>query len=123
WESISNRVFEVRQEVEEILGVDFDGFTKSIVLPQGEFDKFLRGDPVERRRILSDLLHLNIYEEMGKRARQIEQTTRMEQSVIEQHLASAYADVSEERKSELEKELKRLNTEQLQVSAAMKIVQ
>jgi len=123
WDAISNKVFEVRQKVEEILGVDFDGFTKSIVLPQGEFDKFLRGDPVERRRILSDLLHLNIYEEMGKRARQIEQNARIEQSVIEQHLATAYAEVSEERKSELEKEFKRLTAEQQQLSAEIKVVQ
>jgi DNA repair protein SbcC/Rad50 len=123
WDAISNKVFEVRQKVEEILGVDFDGFTKSIVLPQGEFDKFLRGDPVERRRILSDLLHLNIYEEMGKRARQIEQNARIEQSVLEQHLATAYAEVSEERKAELEKEFKRLTAEQQQLSSEIKVVQ
>jgi DNA repair exonuclease SbcCD ATPase subunit len=123
WDAISNKVFEVRQKVEEILGVDFDGFTKSIVLPQGEFDKFLRGDPVERRRILSDLLHLNIYEEMGKRARQIETNARIEQSMVEQHLATAYAEVSEERKAEFEKEFKRLTAEQQQLSAEIKVVQ
>ncbi len=123
WDAISNKVFEVRQKVEEILGVDFDGFTKSIVLPQGEFDKFLRGDPVERRRILSDLLHLNVYEEMGKRARQIETNARIEQSLVEQQLATAYAEVSEERKSELEKELKRLTAEQQELSSEIKVVQ
>lgn len=123
WDAISNKVFEVRQKVEEILGVDFDGFTKSIVLPQGEFDKFLRGDPVERRQILSDLLHLDIYEEMGKRARQIETNARVEQSVVEQHLATAYAEVSEERKSELEKEFERLTAEQQRLSVEIKVVQ
>jgi len=122
WEALSNRVFEVRAKIEEILGIDFDGFTKSIVLPQGEFDRFLRGDPVERRRILSDLLHLGIYEEMGKRARQIEQNTRLEQSVIEQHIASTFADVNQERKTMLETKLNELTTRQSQLSEQLKVI-
>lgn len=123
WDAISNKVAEVKEKVTEILGVDFDGFTKSIVLPQGEFDRFLRGDPSERRQILSDLLHLNIYEEMGKRARQIEQNNRMQLGVIEQHLATAYADATEDRKVELEAALTRLRNDRRQLSAQMKIVQ
>jgi exonuclease SbcC len=60
---------------------------------------------------------------MGKRARQIEQNARIEQSVLEQHLATAYAEVSEERKAELEKEFKRLTAEQQQLSSEIKVVQ
>ena len=47
--------------MEEILGLDFDSFTKVVLLPQNEFDAFLRGKPEERRSILTRLLSLEIY--------------------------------------------------------------
>src|SRR5579859_4827461 len=122
WEALSNRVFEVRAKIEEIVGIDFDGFIKSIVLPQGEFDRFLRGDPVERRKILSDLLHLGIYEEMGKRARQIEQNTRVEQSTIEQFIETTYADVTEDRKAALKGQLEALSDYQKQLSEELTVI-
>lgn len=122
WNALSNKVFEVRTQVEKILGIDFDGFTKSIVLPQGEFDRFLRGDPGERRRILSDLLRLGIYEEMGKFARQVEQSTRLEHSMIDQHIATAYAGVSEERKAELEHLLKESVQRQERASEELQLI-
>jgi len=47
---ISDRAREIRAEVEKILGLDYDGFTRSVVLPQGQFDSFLKGEPKERGR-------------------------------------------------------------------------
>ena len=54
---------------EELLRMDFDVFTRIIVLPQGQFDRFLKPDtPRERRDILISLLGLDIYERIGKAA-------------------------------------------------------
>ena len=71
WEPIAGSTRELRERVEEIIGLDFDGFTKTVVLPQGQFDRFLRGDGAARRKILSDLLGLEVYEQMMKRANEI----------------------------------------------------
>ena len=57
-EPIADRVKEMRAEVDRILGLDYDGFTRSVVLPQGQFDAFLKGEPKERRKILVGLLSL-----------------------------------------------------------------
>lgn len=54
---------------DELLRMSFDVFTRIIVLPQGQFDRFLKPDtPRARRDILISLLNLDIYERIGKAA-------------------------------------------------------
>ncbi|MEI8258097.1 MAG: AAA family ATPase, partial [Deltaproteobacteria bacterium] len=69
WEPIADRVREVASNVESILGLNYETFTKTVLLPQGAFDAFLRGEPGQRREILSGLLGLGRYETMGREAR------------------------------------------------------
>src|SRR5262245_44831805 len=42
WISIADRIKEAESRIVSIVGLDFNGFTKSVVLPQGEFDRFLK---------------------------------------------------------------------------------
>ncbi len=69
WEPLADRAREVTARVTELLGLDFATFTKTVLLPQGAFDEFLRGDEPQRRDILSRLLGLGRYEEAGRKAR------------------------------------------------------
>lgn len=61
---VADRVKEIEEHVGRILGLDYEGFTRSVVLPQGQFDAFLKGKPEERRKILVTLLGLDVYERM-----------------------------------------------------------
>jgi len=69
WVPMADRAPEVTRQVEAILGMDFATFTRAIVLPQGQFDSFLRGDTKDRRNILSQLIGLGVYEEAARIAR------------------------------------------------------
>src|SRR5688572_27294698 len=40
WQPHSDRVKEVNETVEQIVGLDFDAFTRSALLPQGQFQQF-----------------------------------------------------------------------------------
>jgi exonuclease SbcC len=52
-----------------LLHMSFDVFTRIIILPQGQFDRFLKPDtPRARRDILISLLNLDIYDRIGKAA-------------------------------------------------------
>ena len=62
WEPIADRTTEVKTQVERLLGMDYATFTRTMVLPQGAFDAFLRGEPRDRREILSRLIGLDVYE-------------------------------------------------------------
>lgn len=51
----------VTRAVEELLKLGFDDFTRTVVLPQGEFARFLNATPVERQNLLRGLLGLDVY--------------------------------------------------------------
>ena len=68
WHSVSGNVGEIGRRVERIIGLDFDAFTKSVVLPQGKFDQFLRGSRKEQRETLNDLLDMQVYQRMVQAA-------------------------------------------------------
>lgn len=53
----------------ELVKLDFASFTKAVLLPQGEFHTFLKGDPSERRQTLVTLLGLEHYVKVGELAR------------------------------------------------------
>lgn len=62
------KVKDLNAAIERAVGLDYDGFTRAILLPQGEFDRFLRGDAGERRELLKGLLSLHQFEQMRERA-------------------------------------------------------
>ena len=52
----------VSEEVESILGLDFDAFRRSVMLAQGEFAAFLKADKEDRRTILEATAGISIYD-------------------------------------------------------------
>jgi len=54
----------VSREVERLLGLSFDDFTKCVVLPQGEFARFLHDKPAVRQEVLIGLLGLDVYDQV-----------------------------------------------------------
>jgi len=56
----------ISEEINAILGLDFDAFKRSVMLAQGEFAAFLRAKDEERRTILEATAGVGIYEELKK---------------------------------------------------------
>ena len=54
--------------VESLLGLGFEQFTKCVVLPQGDFARFLHDKPSARQELLVKLLELGVYEQMRMEA-------------------------------------------------------
>ncbi len=67
---IASGAKELTAAVEDLLGLDFAQFTRTVVLPQGQFAEFLKDDPASRQRLLRRLLDLEIYSRMGSLARE-----------------------------------------------------
>jgi exonuclease SbcC len=53
--------------IEEKTGMDFDRFTRSILLAQGGFDTFLKADIEQKSRILEQITGTEIYSEISRR--------------------------------------------------------
>ena len=86
----------VNQAILELVKLDFDSFCKAIVLPQGEFARFLKGEPGERRETLSALLGLRVYDRMGALARDRAKELRIKGEQTRTILAEQFADATAE---------------------------
>ena len=94
FEPLAGRVKEIEEAIEKIVGLDYDAFTRSVVLPQGQFDAFLKGEPKERRKILVALLNLGVYEDMQQIASRRALDARREAEFIANQLAGDFKDAS-----------------------------
>ena len=65
---IASKAREMRPAVEQLLGLPFAHFIKCVVLPQGEFARFLHDEPAKRQDLLSRLLDLDVYELIGQQS-------------------------------------------------------
>jgi exonuclease SbcC len=61
---------QVKSRVQDLLGLSYEHFTQSVLLPQGGFSEFLRATPANRQRLLVELLAFGVYKEIGQRARE-----------------------------------------------------
>ncbi|MFL5798819.1 MAG: AAA family ATPase [Actinomycetota bacterium] len=91
-----DRVKPANALLQRLVGLDFDGFTRSVLLPQGKFSAFMSGDAGQRREILTELLGLTLFERMGRRARQVARDAKDRAEWTEESIASRYADATPE---------------------------
>ena len=55
--------------VEQVLGLTYEHFTTAVVLPQGQFARFLHNTPGDRQALLKELLELGLYDRLQRRSR------------------------------------------------------
>jgi exonuclease SbcC len=78
----------VSSAVVTLLGLDFEQFTTCVLLPQGEFQRFLHDKPANRQNLLSALLDLGIYERIGQMASERRERAHGQLASIDQRLAA-----------------------------------
>jgi DNA repair protein SbcC/Rad50 len=60
---------QVKAQVQRILGLTYEHFTQSVLLPQGRFSEFLHAKAADRQGLLVELLAFGVYEMVGQQAR------------------------------------------------------
>jgi exonuclease SbcC len=121
---LKDGVREVNAEIERILGLSYEAFAQAVILPQGEFQKFLKSEPRERREILSRILRLEIYERMGRLARDRARVLDQASVALARRLNEDYGEATAEalqalqqRAAALGAEIKMLSLRQRQADA------
>lgn len=101
---------EVNSLIESLLGMDYETFTRTVILPQNQIDRFLKPPSSEaiseRRQILQRLLGLDIYKEMKKIAGQRYRDISKELQLITNRLDGELKNYTRDYIRSLEKELK-----------------
>ena len=62
-----NKVKAVNEEIQRLLGMDYDTFVNTVFMPQGRSGEFMNLDPSERRDLLAQLLGLEAYEKLAEK--------------------------------------------------------
>ena len=83
------------RRIEELLGLDFDSFTKTVILPQGRYAEFLTSEPKKRRELLAKILELGVYARVADQAKLVAGQAKTRADTLRETLAQ-YAGLSQE---------------------------
>ncbi len=87
---------ELTEAVEAVLGLGYEHFTTTVVLPQGAFQRFLHARPSERQGLLVELLDLAVFGRIGQAARTRAATATATADVLAQQLDATADRVTDE---------------------------
>ncbi|HZP95233.1 MAG TPA: SMC family ATPase [Candidatus Limnocylindria bacterium] len=118
----ADRVRDVKELVKSVVGLDYDAFTRSVLLPQNKFAELLTGDPRKRREILIDLLGLSLFNDMAKRAGQIGREAERDAASLDAVVTKEYAGVDEASLNAAKKDEREKVERQGKIAAAHKRV-
>jgi DNA repair protein SbcC/Rad50 len=104
----------------ELLGLDFDAFCKAVLLPQGEFHRFLKGEAKDRRQVLVSLLGVSYFQSMGEKARERARHLSAGVARTEEILSEQYAEATTDRITEVKTNLRDADSRLTQLAAAVK---
>jgi DNA repair protein SbcC/Rad50 len=102
--NLADQVRAANDQVAQILGLGASAFMQAVVLPQGEFARFLKAQPRDRRSMLRTLLRLDVYERMREQAQRLAAAKKGSVDSIQKLLSDEYAGVDEAAVAGLETE-------------------
>ena len=91
WTSVADKSRDVNAAVRRLLGLHYATFTRAVLLPQGKFDQFLKGDAKRRRDILTELLDLGLFDRMAKLANERSKSAGAEVAYLRELMEREYA--------------------------------
>ena len=109
-EVLARGAVELTAAIGELLGLSFDHFTRCVVLPQGEFSRFLHDGPKDRQGMIVKLLNLGVYERMSHRAQALGNEARIDCEVNERRIEEDFAGATPEALQHARAGLERLQT-------------
>jgi exonuclease SbcC len=99
----------------DLTGLDFNRFTKSMMLSQGQFAAFLNANAAERADLLEELTGTEIYGQISERVFQHHKQAKTELENL-QAKAQGVESLSESEKASLQQRLKELEQQELALS-------
>lgn len=109
-EVLAGNADELSEQIARLIGLSFDHFTRCVVLPQGEFARFLHDAAKDRQDLVVKLLNLGVYERMRQLATQSAAERKLQLQAIEQKLSDDLSFATPASLTEAKGRLKRLTT-------------
>ncbi|MFB0563387.1 MAG: AAA family ATPase [Candidatus Lokiarchaeia archaeon] len=94
---------EVTKSIEQLIGMDYDSFTHSVIMTQGEFEALTAAKPADRKKLFVKMFGLLRYDDYQKEAKNRKTQLEKEMENISGQIQMLEADV--EKESEIENKL------------------
>lgn len=104
FKNLADQVRAATDQMVGILGLGAPAFMQAVVLPQGEFARFLKAQPRDRRSMLRTLLRLDVYERMREQAQRLAAAKKGTVDSLQKLLSDEYAGIDEAAVAGLEAE-------------------
>ena len=98
--SESSSIRKTQARIDKLIRIGYDTFVNSAFILQGRVDEFTRRSPSERKAILSDILELSRYDELGALAKDRARTAEAE--IVKHRAEAEHVQAAEDRLTELE---------------------
>ncbi|UVL00973.1 AAA family ATPase [Pseudomonas sp. B21-048] len=115
---LASQKLEFKSQIESVLGLNFEQFTRAVMLAQSEFSAFLKADDNDRSELLEKLTDTALYTRLGRRAFDKTKEAREAHKLL-QDQATGVTPLSPEARAELDERFndaqQQLKTQQAQL--------
>ena len=109
------------QEIIDAIGLTYENFRRTIIIPQGKFKDFIELKGTDRSKMMKELFNLHRFD-LYSNVKSLEDVTKAKRSVVEGELG-AYRDVNQELIQQLDLELVEVNNSFIQLKDAVAVNQ
>jgi exonuclease SbcC len=78
----------VDHEIEKLIRISPETFATTVLMAQDDAGRFAKASPAERKQILSEIIGLDQYQELAKRAREYARLSRQSHSALQEEIDS-----------------------------------
>lgn len=116
---IADSVKGVQTAINDIIGLSFEEFTKTVVLPQGQFSGFLMAKNKDRKEILENIFSLQNYGEKLETAISADRRALEEKTGTQLKLLDRYEDINSQKLENAKKDIEFSEKEALKISGEL----
>ena len=117
---IATKVSDIRNEISQLTGLDFDRFKKSMMLSQGEFAAFLNAPANDRAELLEELTGSEIYGDISKAVFDQHKEASSELKILEAKRAGMHL-LSAEQQQEITDDIANICQQQSKLEAQLEL--
>ncbi len=122
FEPIVEGATDVNKKLEDIISLNYEDFTKAVILPQGKFNQFISLDSSNKRKMLERIFGLEQYgEKLTKSYNAKLMETETENKILNEKI-KVYEEYTEANKKQVEKTLKEIDKKNKELAKNLKVV-
>ncbi|HBV20208.1 MAG TPA: chromosome segregation protein SMC, partial [Nitrosomonas sp.] len=113
---LETKMLEVARQIERVTGMDFDRFTRSMLLAQGGFAAFLQADSDERAPLLEQITGTDIYSRISIKVHERQRIEREKLNLLQAQI-SGVTILTGEQEIEMNRELHEKQKQEAEITA------